>query len=46
MVRSAIVIVATLILLLGIAPISQPQAQNDGIANMPSHSKAAPTKGR
>ena len=30
MVRSAIVIVATLILLLGIAPISQPQAQNDG----------------
>ena len=30
MVRSAIVIVATLVLLLGIAPISQPQAQNDG----------------
>jgi hypothetical protein len=46
MVRSAIVIVATLVLLLGIAPISQPQAQNDGSANMPSHSKAAPTKGR
>ena len=44
MVRSAIVIVATLVLLLGIAPISQPQAQNDG--NMPSHSKAASTKGR
>jgi hypothetical protein len=46
MVRSAIAIVATLVLLLGIAPISQPQAQNDGSANMPSHSKAAPTKGR
>jgi len=46
MVRSAIVIVATLVLLLGIAPISQPQAQNDGSANMPFHSKAAPTKGR
>jgi hypothetical protein len=46
MVRSAIVIVATLVLLLGIAPISQPQAQNDGSASMPSHSKAAPTKGR
>ena len=46
MVRSAIVIVATLILLPGIAPISQPQAQNDGSANMPAHSKAAPAKGR
>ena len=45
MVRSAIVIVATLVLLLGIARISQPRARNDGSANMPSHSKA-PTKGR
>jgi psiF repeat len=46
MVRSVIVIVATLTLLLGIEPVLQSQAQDDGGTTMPSHSKAAPTKGR
>ena len=46
MVRSVVVIVAKLTLLLGIAPVSQSQAQDDGGASMPSHSKAALTKGR
>ena len=46
MVRSVLVMVATLALSLGIASMVQSQAQNDSDASMPAHSKAAPAKGR
>ena len=46
MVRALIVMIATLALLLVIAPIVRLQAQNDSGASVPAHSTVAPAKGR
>jgi hypothetical protein len=46
MVRALIVMVATLAVLLVIAPVVRLQAQNDSGASVPAHSNVAPAKGR